>query len=344
MAFSAKSSCLEAEGALRRRASAFPEFPTVTSLTAEKLYEISAREGVDFATALLYDRVMRSPQHSPFIAQINQWQSSGGKTGASRDVMVAVVPAAYYKENPDSGADGRLICEEAIRRGLPCELIPLSSTGTLAENSQTILGWLAKHRGKKIILVSLCKGGADVKFSLSSAQGREHFDGVLAWVNICGTLNGSPVAEWLLATKPRFFIAWLYCKCRGHGLAFLRELTPSSQGPLSAALKLPPSLRLINVIGFPLRRHLTNRFMRQCHKHVSRQGPSDGGVLLADACHLPGVIYPIWGADHYLRPESRARQIIAAILEYLTEDHNREEPCPAHKTPAIDRIAQIPSV
>ncbi len=342
MAFPAKFKCAEEENALLARASAFPELSVLSLLTAEKLREIAIREGVDFATALLYDRVKRSPLHSPFIARIDQLQSRPRETDVSRDVIVAVVPAAYYKENPHSGADGRLVREEAVRLGLPCELIPLPSTGTLAENSKIILDWLARHRGGKIILISLCKGGADVKFALGSANAPENFRAVLAWVSICGTLNGSPVAEWLLATKPRFFVAWLYCKCKGHSLTFLRELAPSSRGPLSTALKLPASMPLIHLVGFPLRRHLTNRFMRQCHQRVSQQGPSDGGVLLADACHLPGVVYPVWGADHYLRPESRARRIIRAVLEYLTGDDNREELRLTNETPAIDRIAQMP--
>ncbi len=341
MAFSAKSSRFEKENILLARASAFPGYQSLSLLTAEKLRELATREGVDFATALLYDRVKRSAQYSPFIAQIDQLQSGAREVGANRDVTVAIVPAAFYKQNPDSGADGRLIREEAIRRRLRCELIPLASTGTLAENSQTILEWLAKHRGVKILLISLCKGGADVKFALGSPKGQEHFGDVLAWVNICGTLNGSPVAELLLATKTRFFLAWLYCKCRGLNLTFLREIVPALQGPLSTALELPVSMRLINLVGFPLRRHLTNRFMRQCHRFVSRQGPTDGGVLLADVCHSPGVIYPVWGADHYLRPESRARQIIGAVLEYLTGD-NREELCSMNETPAIDQIARMP--
>lgn len=342
MAFSAKLSRDEEESVLLARASVLPEFPSLALLTADKLREIAAREGVDFATALLYDRVKRSEQHSPFIARIDQLQSGAPEGAANRDVTVAIVPAAFYKENPDSGADGRLIREEAIRRGLRCELIPLASTGTLAENSQTILGWLAQHRGEKILLVSLCKGAADVKFALGSSKGQEHFRDVFAWVNICGTLNGSPVAELLLATKTRFFLAWLYCKCRGLNLTFLREIVPGSQGPLATALRLPASTQLISLVGFPLRRHLTNRFMRQCHRFVSRQGPTDGGVLLADACHLPGVIYPVWGADHYLRPESRARQIIGAVLNYLLADGSQGGLHLTHKTPANDQIAQMP--
>jgi len=298
------------------------------------------QQGMDFATALLYDRVKRSPPHSAFIGQVDQWQWPN-RGNSPEGVTVAVVPAAFYKENPGSGADGKLIVEEAARLKLRAELIPVSSTGTLVENSESILGWLAAHRGGKIILVSLCKAGADVKFALGSSRAQELFSNVFAWINICGTLNGSPVAEWLLATKPRFFLAWLYCKCRGHNIAFLRELVPSWQCPLSAPLKLPAPIRLINIVGFPLRRHLTNRFMRMCYERISRQGPTDGGVLLADVCNLPGVIYPLWGADHYLRPEPRARQIIAAVLANLTADNSRAGLCPTSETPAIGQTAQM---
>lgn len=335
----AKHTFDEDEGALLALAASFSEFQSLSELTAERLRHICAHAGVDFATALLYDRVKRSPRHSAFITQIEQWRSSGRKNSTA-NTTVAVVPAAFYKENPDSGADGKLIRDEASRLGLRAELVPLASTGTLAENAQSIFDWLANHRREKIILISLCKGGADVKFALGSPDAQEHFRNVVVWINICGTLDGSPVAEWLLATRPRFFLAWLYCKCRGHNMAFLRELVPSSQSPLSASLKLPASIRLINIIGFPLRRHLTNRFMRLCYQRVSRQGPTDGGLLLADACRLPGAIYPLWGADHYLRPESRARQVMAAVLENLTEGSNRAGFYSTNETPAIGQTAQ----
>ena len=327
------------ESALLARAASFPEFPSLAELTPERLREVSAREGVEFATALLYDRVKRSPQHSPFIGQIDQWQTPNRKS-ATGNTTVAVVPAAFYRENPGSGADGRLIRQAAGHLGLRAEMVPLLSKGTLAENSKIILDWLANHRGEKIILISLCKGGADVKFALGAPNAQKHFCDVSDWINICGTLNGSPVAEWLLATTPRFFVAWLYCKCRGHDIAFLGELAPSRQSPLAQPLKLPESMRLINIVGFPLRRHLTNRFMRLCYQRVSRQGPTDGGVLLADACRLPGMIYPVWGADHYLRPESRARQIIATILEYLMAGNTRGAPGPTNGIPAIGQTAQ----
>jgi hypothetical protein len=324
------------------RAALYPQFQSLPELTAEILCEISLENGVDFATTLLYDRVKRSQQHSSFIRQIEHPQSWTPKSFPT-NMIVLVVPAAFYKENPNSGADGKLIIEEANRLGLRIKLVPVSSTGTLEENAATLLECLSAHGHEEIILVSLCKGGADVKFALSLPKAQEHFRTVSNWINICGTLNGSPVAKWLLSSKPRFFLAWLYCKCRGHDLAFIRELQPSVQGSLSTLLKLPDSMRLINIVGFPLKRHLTNRFMRLCYQRVASYGPTDGGLLLADACSLPGLLYPLWGADHYLRPESRARQIISTILKYLTTADRKETLCLPGEIPAIDQIAQTSS-
>jgi len=376
-------------------AASFSEHTTLASLSADTLRDISCRHGVDFATALLYDRVRRSSQHATFIAQIAEQTelsraNSGGGIPRSRsagtpDATIAVIPAAFYKEKPHSGADGRVVREAAAQLGLGCELIPLQSTGTLAENAAILLDWLAAHHDKSVILVSLCKGGADVKFALNSPDAGARFANVAAWVNICGTLNGSPVARWLLATRPRFFAAWLFCKCKRLNFDFLRELVPSPRNspspglrppspplaageregrggasrfsgsksepwlgessppsPLSVPLRLPPGLRLVSIVGFPLRRHLTNAFMRRCHQIISPLGPNDGGLLLADACHLPGVVYPVWGADHYLRPQNRGRQIIAAVLLHLLEARSPSGPLPADGIPASDQTARTP--
>lgn len=327
----------ESESALLDRAASFAEFPTLSGLDSETLRQITVSDGIDFATALLYDRVIKLGSNASFSKRIDCLRTLDAPSEENRlaaETVIGIVPAAFYLEKPHSGADGRVVREAANLIGLRSELVPLHSTGTLKKNSRVLIEWLKKHAGRAVILVSLCKGSADVKFALSNPELAAHFSSVLAWVNICGTLYGSPIAQWLLARKPREFAAWLFLKCNGHSLEFVREIVPSPCGPLSAPLRLPPNLRLISVIGFPLRRHLSNGFMRRCHAILSPSGPNDGGMLLADACRLPGTIYPVWGADHYLRPDDRARQLIADLLKSVScqlarQDsvRNRETPC-----------------
>lgn len=284
---------------------------------AEALRSISARHGIDVATAFLFDHVRHSSRHAAFIARIDDLQRECPTRTFPRDLIVGIIPAAFYREMPHTGADGRVLRQTAAALGLRAELVPISSTGTLAENATAILAWMRRKGDRPIVLVSLCKGGADLKHALHHAA--PSFRSAVAWINVCGTLDGSPFAAWLLASKPRFIATWLYFKCHRRNFTLLREIVPTSAGPLAHPLVMPAHLRFISVIGFPLRRHLTNGFMRRCHGFIAPAGPNDGGVLLADALQWPGLLYPVWGADHYLRPDARAGAVLAAILRYLAE-------------------------
>jgi hypothetical protein len=332
---------------------------TLEDLTAECLRRLSAQHGIDAAMAFAFNVVRRSTRHAAFIDNIDALQKAAaaslalehGGTNVSRqledrrdsesnaamsgpsecrntsesptptlfpaDLLVGIAPAAFYREMPHTGADGRVLRETAVSLGLRVETIPIHSTGTLAENAAIIQRWLAQHSATRIVLISLCKGGADLKYALCGSPAA--FEHVVAWINVCGTLDGSPFAEWLLASKPRFIATWLYFKCQRRNFEMLREIVPAAAGPLAQPLSLPATLRFISVVGFPLRRHLTNAFMRRCHRFIAPAGPNDGGVLIADTLQLPGSLYPVWGADHYLRPDARAAAILAAILRHLAE-------------------------
>jgi hypothetical protein len=102
-------------------------------------------------------------------------------------------------------------------------------------------------------------------------------------------------------------------------LSFLSDLRYGRDSLLDFELSLPAHVQLISVVGFPLREHLTRTIARRCHRRLTPLGPNDGGLVLADVCKLPGLIYPMWGADHYLQPKTDVRVLIAAILQYLAE-------------------------
>jgi hypothetical protein len=93
---------------------------------------------------------------------------------------------------------------------------------------------------------------------------------------------------------------------------------------LNLPLRFPPALKMISLVGFPLREHLTTPFSRFCHRTLSAWGPNDGTVLLSDLIAWPGEVYPVWGADHFFRPESRARELITAVLLHLAEEFKTE--------------------
>ena len=54
---------------LLERAASWTRHPSLAELTVDVLRELAGREGIDFATALLYDRVLRAAEHGPFAAR-----------------------------------------------------------------------------------------------------------------------------------------------------------------------------------------------------------------------------------------------------------------------------------
>jgi hypothetical protein len=64
---------------------------------------------------------------------------------------------------------------------------------------------------------------------------------------------------------------------------------------------LPPGLRVVNLIGVPLHSHVQQRSLFKRYGWMQEMGPNDGISLLSDLVVEPGLIYPLWGADHYFR-------------------------------------------
>ena len=280
------------------------------ALTPGRLRELTAQEGCDFTTALLHRRIVESDAHSGYLRELCDEQPSTSR----RNVSVAIVPGAFYRENPRTGADGRLAREVAQQLGMAVAVAPISSTGTLAENSRTLAEWLGTRQAEPLVLVSVSKGGSDVKTALARPDAARVFERVIGWVNLCGILDGTPMADWLLSPSWLARVNRFVYRIRGRSLDFLTDMRRHPGCALEFPLVLPPHLRAVHVVGFPLRHHLSNGLVRRCHTRLESFGPNDGSILLADTPTWPGQLCPVWGADHYLRPREDVRPLLGALL------------------------------
>lgn len=284
------------------------------ALTPDRLRELTAREGCDFATALLHRRIVESEAHGPFLRALGNRANGSLRRGA----RLAIVPGAFYRENPRTGADGQLAREVAQQLGLPVIVAPISSTGGLTENAGVLSEWLAAQT-KPLILVSVSKGGSDLKAALAHADAERAFERVIGWVNLCGILNGTPMADWLLSASLLARANRFVYRIRGRSLDFLADMRRYPGCVLDFPLALPAHLRAVHVVGFPLHHHLHNGLARRCHARLESFGPNDGSILLTDAPSWPGQLCPVWGADHYLRPREDVRPLLAALLSTLAQ-------------------------
>jgi hypothetical protein len=227
------------------------------------------------------------------------------------------VPGAFHRENPRTGADGRIVREVAGQLGLPVVVAPVSSTGSLSENARLLADWLRETRAGPLLLVSVSKGGSDVKITLARPEASEVFGRVIGWVNLCGILDGTPMADWLLSPSLLARANRFVYRIRGRSLDFLQDLRRFPGCALDVPLVLPAHVRAVHIVGFPLRRHFHNGLARRCHARLESFGPNDGTILLSDAPRWSGQLCPVWGADHYLRPREDVRPLLAALLGHL---------------------------
>jgi hypothetical protein len=278
---------------------------------------LAAERGLDFATAALFAHVRSREtnfcEHAALPGRCDPSEADAALAG----LTVAVAPGAFYREHPWTEADGAAIRAAATALGCQTALIPTASLGTLAANAASICGWLRERADERIVLVSLSKGGADVKAALAHPQADAAFRSVIGWINVGGTTDGSPMVAWLLArwwaTLIYRFLFWK----RGRDFQFIRDMERRDGGPLDFDPCLPSHLRAIHIVGFPLQRHLHGKRAAAWHRRLAPWGPNDGAAILADACGLPGFVLPVWGADHFSKHPLDLPALVAGALRAI---------------------------
>lgn len=308
---------------LLARAKAWDESLRFKDLSVKRLGEIARAEGAELATALLHDRTLCVPDNAAFYQRV----LTVNPGEMERPDVIGIVPGAFHGQHKHTGADGLRIADTISGLSGRIEIVPVRSFGRLEENARIIVDWLDRQRGQRIALASLSKGGADVKRALAIPEAAEAFAGVTTWVSFSGIVQGTPLIAWLRARPFRSSAFRLLLRLQGHRAAVLDELRRADDAPLATWPTLPAHLRVVHVSGFPLRRHLRHHWAPRGYERLATLGPNDGGgILLGDLTQLPGVVCPIWGADHYLQPSWDATPLLRTIVvAALTSDEERHD-------------------
>lgn len=307
------------ERALLARVEQCKSMPSWSELSQSRLAEIASREGIDFATTLLYHCLRRSSVHGPGIVALDNGLevSQRGSRGAEWRPFVAIVPGGCHEESADSRAALQMVHAEVSRQGLPTEILPVRSFGLLPEQAGIIADWLEARREPELILVSLSKGSAEVKLALKYHP--EAFRAVSAWVNISGLLYGSEWVRWLLDRTTSRWSARLWCWYWRYPFAALEQLRRGPGTLLDFELSTPEHLQTIHIVGLPLKDRLTHLYTRRSFFRLTPLGPNDGmGIMAGDVVRYPGLVYPVWGADHFLRSRGlNVQEFVRRVLEHL---------------------------
>jgi hypothetical protein len=292
-------------------------------LDQRRLQSLAAAQGLDYATEQLYRAVCQSRHHGPTIRAIDRL-SDETDFPSSPPFRVVIVPGFLYREYPNSGADGRILMAAAEQLGWAHEVIPVQSTGRLSVNARLILDWLKQNSDSPMILASISKGGSDIVAAMQSDASGDAFRNVVGWVDVCGILRGSPVVDrvskqwWSMLGFRALFAMRRWC------FASVLDLRRDG-GVLEPGFQVPEHLKVVHVVGFPDHADFVRKKLRDFHDRIGSLGPNDGAILLSDAVTTPGIVYPVRGADHYMRPRFRVQPLCRGVLRYVAGHRPTEE-------------------
>src|SRR5689334_718731 len=112
---------------LLTRAAAFGECPRLSDCSQTEISQLSKAYGIDLATAVLYDRVLRQPVHSSFFEKVEAVAAAR----LTHPPLVGIVPGAFYRQHKGTGADGARLAAILESIGCRTERIPVESFGSL---------------------------------------------------------------------------------------------------------------------------------------------------------------------------------------------------------------------
>jgi hypothetical protein len=290
----------------------------------DDLKRISDDFSVDFAALYMADRILRAPKNRAFRAAYDRTSERVRKSlhhgviqlpaaAAAHDVIF--VPGFLYKRFPITGADLAAPRAALKKIGLSHSFVETVEDGVIEANAEIIMSAIrARVRsGRRMILVSVSKSGPEVALALTRLV-PEETAAVVAWVNVAGTVQGSPLAD-----DESFQIENYTGKIDMAGVASMG--TARSRRRFTA-FRIPDHVLVVNYIGVPLLGSVS-MLASKGFFHLRTLGPNDGLALLPDLIIPGGVTLAEVGPDHFLLDVEVDVTTVAMIITVIEQLERR---------------------
>lgn len=302
----------------------YRDFPAPTP-DRDDLKRIADRFSNDFAALFLADRLWRDLKNRQLQRAFQRYVSLPeaqlfAPISAAEEITVLLVPGWDYVENghitgSNFAAPRRLFSRMRIAN----ELVAVPPTGSVMQSAEVIAEVIRRHAaaGRKVIVVGASAAGPAIHYTLGSLLDHRQVSSVLAWVNIGGILQGSPMID--------YFQHWPQKALLNVALVFLgwdndeiMTLSAEQSRQRSRSLHLPDDLLVVNYIGLSLTGSLSRRTSFN-YPILSREGPNDGLTPLADII-APGSLTLIApDSDHYFNEDPLIDIKTVAMLKTVLE-------------------------
>ena len=205
---------------------------------------------------------------------------------------------------------------QCFLRGLQVEFIAVDPVGTVLENAHVIETTLQRLDHDRIVIAGPSSAGPAIHTALSRL-GTD--SGVVAWLNLGGTLKGVPLLDWFEAFPQRlvFTVAAWVEEWRRESL---ESLTSRVLRERFESLTVPDEIQVFNYISMSLSGDIS-RFGWDKYLLMRSAGPNDGLSLLPDLLLPEGRTIVSPKGDHFFAEdpliEQKSTALVLTILENL---------------------------
>ncbi|OED43204.1 hypothetical protein AB833_04325 [Chromatiales bacterium (ex Bugula neritina AB1)] len=276
----------------------------------EELLRLTENYGIDLATSVLHQSILRHERHGDFCARLE-------RTAAVSDVVeqpprLFIVPGLYYNDFPEIGAHGDLLRQVAARFGVDAQRIPTNSRGSIGQNVEILHAALLRHADQPFWLASVSRGSAEIKWLMHHYPGAEYLENLKGWVSINGVVRGTGLLHGAGKSTVKRRLLQALAMAKSVSPLLIDELNP--QRP-EWNYAVSEKLFYLNVVSVPMSWDITYHVQKR-YRQLSSFGPNDGVATLGDYTKETGLLYPLSGVDHLLRT-NRLASVFYQLLRLL---------------------------
>jgi hypothetical protein len=291
----------------------------------DDLRQVAARFSNDFAALYLADRLWQNPQNRRVQRIFHHYLSLPEaelfeRSPAMDDYAILMVPGWNYLNNGHvTGSDfaaPRLLID---RLGIDNELVMVPSNGSVNQSAEVIARWILSRRedGKKLVVVGASAAGPAIHYALGKLLDHDEQRSVVAWVNLGGILQGSPLIDHF-QQWPQKLLLNLVVAVRGWDNEEIMTMSATRSRERIKSLRLPGELTVINYLGLSLTGSLSS-LSNYKYPIIAAEGPNDGLTPLTDII-APGSITLIAPhSDHYFGEDPLIDIKTIAMLKTVLE-------------------------
>lgn len=289
----------------------------------DELKRISEEFSVDFAALYMADRILGAPENREFrlAFERNRQRARAALRGGEIprppppvDYEVVLIPGFLYQRYAVTGANLAAPRAALKKFGWSHFFVETVEDGTIEANAELVMAAIRARAsgGRRLIVVSVSKSGPEVALALSRLEPQEA-RAVAAWINVAGTIQGSPLADDSTFQLENY--------TGNIDMVGVESMSTARSRRRFAGFRIPERLLLVNYLGVPLVGSVS-MLASPGFYHLRSFGPNDGLVLLPDLIVPGGVTLVEVGPDHFLLDEdvdvTTAAMIITVIEQLAT--------------------------